>query len=152
MGVGGQRHALTPLLLGKTQYPFYRRLGGPQGRSGQMWKISPPSVFDPRTVQPIVSHYTNWAIPARVSGSQHFKVMYWLHPLQQQEPLNQWHSVTSHKTRALTTEKSAVWGVALSCWTEGTSSLVKERCKKNGARMCKTYQCKFCLRKMKSAQ
>ena len=26
---------------GKTRYPFYRRLGGPQGRSGQVGKISP---------------------------------------------------------------------------------------------------------------
>ena len=25
---------------GKNQYPLYRRLGGPQGRSGQVWKIS----------------------------------------------------------------------------------------------------------------
>ena len=28
---------------GKTRYPFYRRLGGPQGRSGQVRKISPPT-------------------------------------------------------------------------------------------------------------
>jgi len=27
---------------GKTQYPLYRRLGGPQGRSGQVRKILPP--------------------------------------------------------------------------------------------------------------
>jgi hypothetical protein len=27
----------------KTRYPFYRRLGGPQGRSGQVQKISPPT-------------------------------------------------------------------------------------------------------------
>jgi hypothetical protein len=27
---------------GKTQYPLYRRLGGPQGRSGQVQKILPP--------------------------------------------------------------------------------------------------------------
>jgi len=25
----------------KTRYPLYRRLGGPQGRSGHVWKISP---------------------------------------------------------------------------------------------------------------
>jgi hypothetical protein len=31
---------LTP---GKTRYPLYRRLGGPQDRSGQMQKISPPT-------------------------------------------------------------------------------------------------------------
>jgi len=34
---------------------MYRRLGGPQGRSGQVRKISPPPGFDPRTVQPVGS-------------------------------------------------------------------------------------------------
>jgi hypothetical protein len=34
--------------MGKTRYPLYRRLGGPQGRSGQVRKISPPPGFDPR--------------------------------------------------------------------------------------------------------
>jgi hypothetical protein len=29
-------------LLGKTRYPLYRRLGGPQGLSRQVRKISPP--------------------------------------------------------------------------------------------------------------
>ena len=29
----------------KTRYPLYRRLGGPQGRCGQVWKISPPPGF-----------------------------------------------------------------------------------------------------------
>ena len=43
--------ALPP---GKTRYPLYRRLGGPQGRSGRVWKISPTPGFDPRTVQSIV--------------------------------------------------------------------------------------------------
>jgi len=28
---------------GKTRYPLYRRLGGPQGRSGQVRKISYPT-------------------------------------------------------------------------------------------------------------
>jgi hypothetical protein len=31
----------------KTGYPLHRRLGGPQGRSGHVRKISPPSGFDP---------------------------------------------------------------------------------------------------------
>ena len=34
MGVGGQRHDSVDLLLGKTRYSLYWRLGGPQGRSG----------------------------------------------------------------------------------------------------------------------
>ena len=45
----------------KTWYPLYRRMGGPQGRSGQVQKISPPPGFDPRTVQPVGSCYTDWA-------------------------------------------------------------------------------------------
>ena len=39
--VGGQRHAPAALPPGKTRYPLYRRLGGPQGLSGQVRKISP---------------------------------------------------------------------------------------------------------------
>ena len=47
---------------GKDLVPIvkYRRLGGPQGRSGQVWKISPPPGFDPRTVQPVASRYTDY--------------------------------------------------------------------------------------------
>ena len=64
MGVRGQHHAPAALPTGKTQYPLYRRLGGPQDRSGRVRKISPPPGFDPRTVQPVASRYTDWAIPA----------------------------------------------------------------------------------------
>ena len=46
---------------GKTQYPLYRRLGGPQGWSEQVQKISPPPGFDPWTVQPVTSRYTDYA-------------------------------------------------------------------------------------------
>ena len=35
----------------------------PQDRSGQVRKISPPQGFDPRTVQPVASRYTDYAIP-----------------------------------------------------------------------------------------
>ena len=64
MGVGGQRHAPAALPAGKTQYPLYRRLDGPQSRSGWVRKISPPPGFDPRTVQPVASRYTDLAVPA----------------------------------------------------------------------------------------
>jgi hypothetical protein len=56
--------SLTPgrsLPPGNTRYPLYRRLGGPQGRSGQVRKVSTPPGFDPRTVQPVASRYTDWA-------------------------------------------------------------------------------------------
>ena len=62
MGVGGQQHAPAALPLGKTRYPLYSRLGGPQRRSGWVRKISPPPGFDPRIVQPAASRYTDYAI------------------------------------------------------------------------------------------
>jgi hypothetical protein len=59
MWMGGQRHNPAALPPGKTRYQFYRWLGGPQGRSGGVRKISPPPGFDPRTVQSAASRYTD---------------------------------------------------------------------------------------------
>ena len=46
-GMPSSSHALSAMLsfLGwaLSRYPLYRRLGGPQGRSGQVQKISPPT-------------------------------------------------------------------------------------------------------------
>ena len=39
---------------GKIRYPLYRRLAGPQGRSGRAENLAPP-VFDPQTFQLLVS-------------------------------------------------------------------------------------------------
>ena len=64
MGLDGQRHAPTALPPGKPRYTLNRRLGGPQGRSGRLRIISPPPGFDPRTVKPVASRYTDYAIPA----------------------------------------------------------------------------------------
>ena len=44
----------------KTRYPLYRRLGGTQGRSGQVRKISPPPEFDPQNVQLVACRYTDY--------------------------------------------------------------------------------------------
>ena len=58
---GGEGSASRPgryLPPGKTRYPLYRRLAEPQGRSGQVRKISPPPEFDLRTVHPVASRYT----------------------------------------------------------------------------------------------
>jgi hypothetical protein len=68
MWVSGQRHTPAALSLGMTQHTFYRRLGGHQGRSGRVRKISPPPGFDPRTVQPVVNLCTDWDIPAHKYG------------------------------------------------------------------------------------
>jgi len=60
---GGEWSAARPgytLPPGKTRYPFYRRLGGPQGRSGRAENLV-PTVIQSRTIQPIVSRYTDWA-------------------------------------------------------------------------------------------
>ena len=70
MGVDGQRHAPAALPPGKTRYALYRRLGGLQGRSGRVRKILPPPGFDPRTVQPVATRYTDWAIAAHKSYTQ----------------------------------------------------------------------------------
>ena len=60
-GEGSASRPGRSLPPGKSQYSLYRRLGGPQGRSGQVRKISPPPEFDPRTVQPVASRYTDYA-------------------------------------------------------------------------------------------
>ena len=46
------------LSLGMTQYPFYRRLGVPQGRSRRVEYLVPTGIRS-RTVQCVVSHYTD---------------------------------------------------------------------------------------------
>ena len=58
---GGEWSAKRPgrtLHLGKSRYPFYRRLGGPQGRSGRAENLVPTWIRT-RTVQPVVSRYTD---------------------------------------------------------------------------------------------
>jgi len=57
---GGEGSASCPgcsLPPGKTRYPLYRRLGGPQDRAGQVRIISPRPEFDPRAVQSVASRY-----------------------------------------------------------------------------------------------
>jgi hypothetical protein len=68
MGVGGKRHAPATLPPGKTQYPLYRRLGGPQGQSGHLRKNLPSPGFDPQTFQPVASCHTDYAILAHLQG------------------------------------------------------------------------------------
>jgi len=63
-GVGGQRQAPAALPPGQTRYPLYKTLGGTHGRSGRLRKIPPTLGFDPRTVQPEASRYTDCAIPS----------------------------------------------------------------------------------------
>jgi len=67
-GEGSTSRPGRSLLPGNTRYPFYRRLGGPQGRSGQLREISPPPGFDPRIFRPITSRYTDWATGLTCNG------------------------------------------------------------------------------------
>jgi hypothetical protein len=72
MGMGGQRYDPAALPQVMTRYPLYRRLDGPQSRSGRVRKISPPpppAGFDPRTVQPVASGCMDHAIPAYLNWS-----------------------------------------------------------------------------------
>ena len=58
---GGEWSAARPgrtLPPGKTRYPFYRRLDGPQSRSGRAENLVPTGIRS-RNVQPVVSRYTD---------------------------------------------------------------------------------------------
>jgi hypothetical protein len=70
MGVGGQHHPQAALPLEKARYTMYRRMGGPRGQSGQVWKILPPPGFNPQTIKPAASRYTDYAIPDRCRGNK----------------------------------------------------------------------------------
>jgi hypothetical protein len=61
----GQRHA-PAIPTGRSRYPLNRKLGGLHSRSGWRRKISLPPGFDLRTVQPVTSRYTDYAIPALI--------------------------------------------------------------------------------------
>ena len=59
---GGEWSAARPgrtLPPGKTLYPFYRRLGVPQGRSGRTENLVLTGIWS-RAVQPVASRYTDW--------------------------------------------------------------------------------------------
>ena len=58
---GGKWSAARPgrtLPPEKTRYPFYRRLGGPQGQSGRAENLVPNGIRS-RIIQPVVSRYTD---------------------------------------------------------------------------------------------
>jgi hypothetical protein len=61
--VGCQCHTPATFNLRKeTWYPLYRRMHWPQGGSGWMHKISPLPGFNPRTIRPVMSCYTYYAV------------------------------------------------------------------------------------------
>jgi hypothetical protein len=68
MRVSGQSHSPVDVPPEIFQYPLNRRLGWPQNRSALVREKSPPPGFDHRTVQPVESSYTTYAIPAHLVG------------------------------------------------------------------------------------
>ena len=42
-----------------SRYPLYRKVGGPQGWTGRVRKISPLPGLDPGPVETVASHYTD---------------------------------------------------------------------------------------------
>ena len=74
---GGEWSAARPgrtLPQGKTRYSFYRRLDGPQDRSGRAENLVPTGIRS-RTVQPLVSRYTDWATGPTI---KYFYFIWWL--------------------------------------------------------------------------
>ena len=70
---GGEWSAAHPgrtLPPGKTRYPFYRRLGGPQGRSGRAENLVPTGIRS-RTVQPVAQSLYRLSYPAQCSLKIH---------------------------------------------------------------------------------
>ena len=68
--MGGQCHVSDALPRGETRYPLYRRLRGPQGRSGRIRKISLSPGFDLRTIQPVTSCSTDYATPTNIESDR----------------------------------------------------------------------------------
>jgi len=71
-------HLGRTLPPGKTRYPFYRRLGGPQGRSGRAENLIPNGIRS-RTIQPVVSRYTDWPTGPKYIYIYNSIFIIWLH-------------------------------------------------------------------------
>jgi hypothetical protein len=68
MEVGVQSHATAAFPRERDSVPIVQDAGWAPGPVWTVRKISPPPEFDPRTVQPVASLYTDWAILAHLVG------------------------------------------------------------------------------------
>jgi hypothetical protein len=59
-GEGSASRPGRSLPPGKSRYPLYKKLGGPQDRSGQVRNILPPTGFRTQIAQPVASRYTDY--------------------------------------------------------------------------------------------
>ena len=76
-GVGSQCHAPQLYTQERTRYLLYRRLSGPQDQSGLVQEKSLPLGFNPWTVQPVASCYTNYTILVHNSATYDFLCSVW---------------------------------------------------------------------------
>jgi hypothetical protein len=74
---------------GKTQYPLYRRLGGPQGRSGRVRKISPH--------RDLFSFYCSNSIIITVSSYLQHALIFCVYPVPEEPP----HVHINHVERSM---------------------------------------------------
>jgi hypothetical protein len=65
-------HTLHP---GKSRYPFYRRLGGPQGRSAGAENLVPTGILS-RTVQSVAQSPYRLSYPAHFTSSAHMNMQH----------------------------------------------------------------------------
>jgi len=74
-------------------------VGGPQSQSGWVWKISPPPGFNPQTIQPVASRYTDRTIPAHQTATimvlKHGGAHVYLTPFQLW-PSGMWHNAIQY--------------------------------------------------------
>jgi hypothetical protein len=72
---------------GKDLAPIVQKAGWAQGQSGQVRKILLPLGFDPWTVQPVASRYTDYATRSFVTV--HHDQNFWLEKLQARQNLSE---------------------------------------------------------------
>ena len=77
---GGEKSARPGRTLPpeKTRYPFYRRLGGPQGRSGWAENLVPPGIRS-RTVQPVAQSLYRLSYPAHTNIHTHVYIYIYIY-------------------------------------------------------------------------
>ena len=137
---GGEWSAARPgrtLPPGKTLYPFYWRLGRSQDRSGRAENLVSTGIRS-RTVQPVVSRYTDWATLPTHRILPVYKIRHILHPSSTNHilvspsglcflitptilPLSTVSSIASVATYDCTTQYSISWAYWLckkACWLE----------------------------------
>ena len=105
---------------------LYRRLGRPQGLSGRVRKISPPQGFDPRTIQPVASRYTDYAIPSHYNNNNNNGKLKEKFGSCIRKTFDRFTTKDSYSTWNIThnTESAAVWSLKPERWG---SPLVQEK-------------------------